>query len=73
MRTQFIQPITLDGKQLQDELLAAGIIADLPNIDHDNNFWLNIDEKDIASAELVIAAHVAKPKTDENSKADLGV
>ena len=47
MRTQFTQPAELDSLQLVKELAAAGIIADLPNIDHDNKFWLNIDEKDI--------------------------
>ena len=67
MRTQFTQPANLDSLQLLDELLAAGIVSDLPNIDHDNNFWLNIDEKDIAKAKVIIAAHVAIPK---DSKAD---
>lgn len=68
MRTQFTQPAELDSLQLVKELAAAGIIADLPNIDHDNKFWLNIDEKDIAKATAIIAAHVAIPKQNDSDQ-----
>ena len=68
MRTQFTQPANLDSLQLVNELAAAGITADLPNIDHDNNFWLNIDEKDIAKATAIIDAHVAIPVKDDSNQ-----
>lgn len=59
MRIQFTKPATLDGLQLQNELASAGVVADLPNIDEEGNFWLNMDEADVATATPIIAAHVA--------------
>ena len=67
MRVQFTQPASLDGKQLQAELAAAKIVSDLPNIDHENNFWLNLDEKDIEKATLIIAAHVEIIDKDDSN------
>jgi len=68
MRAQFIQPKELNSKQLLNELAAAGIISDVPNIDHDNNFWLNIDESDIEKATLIIAAHKGIANTDDSNE-----
>lgn len=59
MRIQFTKPATLDGLQLQNELASAGVVADLPNIDEEGNFWLNMDETDVATATPIIGAHVA--------------
>jgi len=60
MRTKFIKPTKLDGKQLLAELNAGGVaITELPNVDSEGNFWLDIDAKDEAKAITIIAAHVA--------------
>ncbi len=65
MRTQFVQPAKLDGRQLLAELNAGGVVAtELPDIDSENNFWLDIDPKDEAKATPIIAAHVAIPYVD---------
>jgi len=70
MNIQFKQPKTLDGKQLIDELAAAGITAvDVPNIDADGNMWLDIDAKNEEKATAVIAAHIALPYIDPNADA----
>ena len=68
MRVQFTQPASLDGKQLQAELAAAKIVSDLPNIDHENNFWLNIDEKDIEKATSIVDAHIAIIEPNDANK-----
>ena len=68
MRAQFTQPLELNSKQLLNELAAAGINSDVPNIDHDNNFWLNINEGDIEKAALIIAAHKGITNTDDSNK-----
>jgi hypothetical protein len=57
---KFKQPKTLDGKQLIEELAKAGIMAaDIPNIDAEANLWIDIDAKDQAAANAIVAAHVA--------------
>ena len=58
MQIQFTKPTNLDGKQLIDELNAAGIICpDVPNIDIEGNFWLDIAELNKDKAKPIIAAH----------------
>jgi hypothetical protein len=76
MNIKFKQPQTLDGKQLIDELAAAGIIAaDVPNIDAEGNFWIDIDAKDEAAATLIVAAHVADltPQSFEDKLESVGL
>jgi len=60
MNIQFKQPKTLDGKQLIDELAAAGVVAaDVPNIDAEGNMWIDIDAKDEEKASAIVTAHIA--------------
>jgi hypothetical protein len=76
MNIQFKQPKTLDGKQLIDELAAAGVVAaDLPNIDADGNMWIDIDAKDEAKASAIVAAHIANTVslTIEDKLASVGL
>ena len=70
MNIQFKQPKTLDGKQLIDELAAAGVVAaDVPNIDAEGKMWIDIDAKDEAKAISIVDAHVAIPYIDPNADA----
>jgi hypothetical protein len=58
---KFTQPEKYSGKQLIEELKAAGIkIEDgqYPSIDGNGDFWLPVANKDVAKAEAVVAAHV---------------
>lgn len=61
MRIQFTRPLSLEGKQLQDELAAVGISADFPSVDFEGNLWLNIDVADETKTAEIIAAHIAAP------------
>lgn len=55
---QFTKPNNLNGAELLDELNAAGVpITNIPMIDGNGNFWLDIADKDEAKAALVVAAH----------------
>jgi hypothetical protein len=64
MRIQFTQPTKLDGKQLLEELNSGGVVvSELPNVDTEGNFWLDIDVKDEAKATPIIAAHKAMVDT----------
>jgi len=76
MNIQFKQPKTLDGKQLIDELAAAGVVAaDVPNIDAEGNMWIDIDEKDETKARAIVDAHIANTVslTIENKLASVGL
>lgn len=67
MNIKFTQPATLDGKQLIDELNAGGVVcSELPSIDFNGDFWLDIDEADVAKATPIVAAHIAVPYVDPN-------
>jgi hypothetical protein len=68
MNTKFTKPATLDGKQLIDELNAGGVaITELPSIDFNGDFWLNIDEADVSKATPIIAAHIPTPAPDNST------
>jgi hypothetical protein len=61
---QFNKPVNLNGEELIVELESAGIsvIPDernikAPVIDGNDNFWLNIDSSDQATAMSIVAAH----------------
>jgi hypothetical protein len=68
---KFEKPANLNGKELVEELAAAGVLVlDVPEIDGDGNFWLHIKEEDKAKAETIVKAHngtqiVAQPTIDE--------
>ena len=65
MNIKFTKPNTLDGKQLLAELNAGGVaIEELPSIDFNGNFWLNIDEADVAKTTTIVAAHTLTPAPD---------
>jgi hypothetical protein len=60
----FDKPIELNGKQLCDELEAAGISINRetsPLIDGNGVFWLDINFADTQKAQDVLNAHVPKP------------
>ena len=62
MYIKFTKPSTLDGKQLLAELNAGGVaIEELPSIDFNGDFWLNINEADVTKATPIVAAHTVKP------------
>lgn len=55
---QFTKPANLNGTELLDELNAAGVsITELPVIDGEGNFWLDIAEADKVKATPIVAAH----------------
>jgi len=55
---QFTKPVNLNGAELIAELNAAGIvITEIPFIDGNGNFWLDISESDKNKASSVVAAH----------------
>jgi hypothetical protein len=69
MYTKFTKPATLDGKQLLAELNAGGVaIEELPSIDFNGDFWLNIDEADVSKATPIVAAHKLIPPVDNSAE-----
>jgi hypothetical protein len=55
---KFDKPTNLNGIELMAELNAADVkINGWPEIDLDNNLFLDIAEKDEAKAKLIVAAH----------------
>ena len=84
----FSKPDKLNGLQLNNELIAAGIklkkaanalpnlVYEAPSIDGNGVLWLDIEESDADKATQVVAAHIAKdpqPKTLEAKLAALGL
>lgn len=64
MKISFTKPINLNGATLIDELVAAGVSVAEENgkpkwveLDADGVLWIDIDQKDKAKAETVLAAH----------------
>lgn len=58
---KFIQPEKYSGKQLIEELKAAGIAIEdnqYPHIDGNGDFWLPVANKDVTKAKAVVDAHV---------------
>jgi len=64
---KFNKPNSLNGSQLCQELIAAGVKIDDPlntcSIDEYGDFWLNIAKKDEAKAKPVVDAHVGVDQT----------
>ena len=76
MNIKFKQPKTLDGKQLIEELAAAGVVAaDIPSIDFEGNFWLDIDPANEETTKTIVAAHVGRTiaPTIEEKLASVGL
>ena len=84
----FKRPEKLNGFQLNEELIAAGIklkkaanpfpnqVYEAPSIDGNGVLWLNIEQSDADKATEVVAAHIAKdpePKTLEEKLASVGL
>ena len=84
----FTKPEKLNGFQLNEELLAAGIklkkatnplpnqVWESPSIDGNGVLWLDIEQGDADKATEVVAAHIAKdpePKTLEQKLALVGL
>ena len=57
----FIKPENLNGEELRNELIAAGVLISFDHeavsADDNSNLWLQIDLKDKQKAETVVAAH----------------
>lgn len=55
---KFNKPQNLNGAELLDELKSAGIkVNDIPMIDGNGDFWLDIAESDKAKATPIVDAH----------------
>jgi hypothetical protein len=71
---KFDKPINLNGAELLDELAAVGIVLDrltqLPLIDGNGDFWLDVKESDKAKAAQVVAAHNGTTVAPEPTIAD---
>jgi hypothetical protein len=75
---KFDKPQNLNGAELLDELKNAGIkVNDIPTIDGNGDFWLDIDSSDKAAAAAVVAAHqgtiIAPEPTIEDKLASVGL
>jgi len=56
---QFEKPNNLNGKQLMDELVAAGVaITEPPLLDGNRKLWLEIKATDKTKAQPIVDAHV---------------
>ena len=67
---QFTKPINLNGKELLVELNNANVaITNLPMIDGNGNFWLDIAESDVTAATSIVAAHNGTTIAPDNSAA----
>jgi hypothetical protein len=68
---QFTKPNNLNGSELMSELNNANVaITNLPMIDDNGNFWLDIAESDTATATLIVAAHNGTTVAPEPTIAD---
>lgn len=55
---QFEIPQNLNGEQLINELIAAGVtISEPPLVDGDRNLWLEINASDKIKAQSIVANH----------------
>jgi len=55
---KFNKPENLNGAELLDELKSAGIkVDDIPMIDGNGDFWLEVKPTDESAAASVVAAH----------------
>ena len=75
---QFNRPQNLNGAELIEELEAVGVVVnDLPIIDGNGNFWLDISENDAVKAAAVVQKHngtiVAPEPTIEAKLASVGL
>ena len=76
---QFTKPSQLNGSQLKDELVAAGVaIKDDSNAvstDGEQNLWLEIADADKVKAQEVVANHVGidKEPTLEDKLSSVGL
>ena len=84
----FDKPEKLNGFQLNEELISAGIklkkaanplpnqVYEAPSIDGNGVLWLDIEQGDADKATEVVAAHIAtdpEPKTLEEKLASVGL
>jgi len=68
---QFTKPTNLNGIELLAELNAAGVsITELPVIDGENNFWLDVAEADKDKASPIVKAHNGTTIAPEPTVAD---
>ena len=75
---KFTKPTNLNGVELLDELKAGSVvITELPMLDGNGDFWLDIAEADKAKATPIVAAHngtlVAPEQTIEDKLASVGL
>jgi hypothetical protein len=75
---QFTKPTNLNGVELLNELKAGSVvITELPMLDGNGDFWLDIAEADKAKATPIVAAHngtlVAPEQTIEDKLASVGL
>lgn len=58
---EFPKPENLNGSELLDELLAVGIVLDkfkqVPFIDGEGKFWLDVEEEDKEKVAEIVASH----------------
>ena len=74
----FTKPKNLNGSELLDELIAAGVtITQPPYLDGEGVLWLDIDAKDKDKAKPVLAAHngnmIPKEQTIDEKLASVGL
>ena len=58
---KFNTPKVLNGEQLLNELIAAGVTiskTDYPHIDGNSDMWLKIDASDEKKAKLIVDKHI---------------
>ena len=71
---QFSRPENLNGGELLDELASIGIILDketqLPFLDANGNFWLDVKLEDESAAAAVVSAHNGTTVAPEPTIAD---
>jgi len=68
---KFEKPLNLNGSELLAELKAVGIVvAGLPLIDGNGDFWLDISAKDETKAKPIVAAHNGTTKAPEPTIAE---
>lgn len=75
---QFDKPTNLNGAELIDELENAGIaVNDLPIVDGNGEFWLDIAPKDADEAAVIVAKHngtiIPKEPTIADKLASVGL
>ena len=75
---KFNRPENLNGTELLAELSSVGVeLKQLPLIDANGNFWLDVNPADKSKAEAVVAAHngttVAPQPTIEDKLSSVGL